>query len=246
VNVAKVHEETERRSAETRRMKDDIELFAYRISHDLKNPAIGVAGFARLLAEKYAHRLDKQGRRYCDQIKKAADEIERFTRDINEYIKHRKVVLNVKRTDLKRILSRVRREFLPLLEERNIRWTEPETLPWVMVDQMAITRVFRNLIDNALKHGGKELSRITIDYQKNNHSHIFSFSNDGTEIKTKDAKVVFEKFSRLPSSQEVEGSGLGLSIVKDIVEAHKGRVWTKPSQKGNTTFYVAIPEDGEN
>jgi len=243
VNAAKVHEEVQRQAEETRRMRDDIEFFAYTISHDLKNPAIGVAGFARLLAQKYGHRLDKQGRKYCDLISKAAGEIERFTRDINEFIKSKKAPLGLHRTDMKRILSRVRREFSAPLEERNITWVEPDAIPKVMADQVAMTRVFRNLIDNALKHAGKKLSKITIGHKRNKHFHIFSLSNNGIPVKTKDAEVVFQMFSRLPSSREVEGSGLGLSIVKQIVEAHKGKVWIECGPGKDTTFYIAIPKD---
>ena len=244
INVAKVHEEVQKRVEEIRRMKDDIEFFAYTISHDLKNPAIGVAGFARLLAQKHGHRLDKEGRRYCDQIRKAADEIERFTRDINEFIKSKKASLDVERTDVKRILSHIRRELAPLLLERNITWTEPDTIPKVMADQVAMTRVFRNLIDNALKHAGERLSKITIDHKQNKHFQIFSISNDGIPLKTRDAEVIFQMFSRLPSSRAVEGSGLGLSIVKEIVEAHKGKVWIESGPRKDTTFYIAIPRSG--
>jgi K+-sensing histidine kinase KdpD len=243
VNVAKVHEEVQKQVEEIRRMRDDIEFFAYTISHDLKNPAIGVAGFARLLVKKHGHRLDKEGRRYCDQIQKAACEIERFTRDINEFIKSKKTFLRVERTDVKRILNHIRREFAPLFQERNITWTEPDSIPKVMADQAAITRVFRNLIDNALKHAGEKLSKIIIGYKQNKHFHIFSFSNNGIPVKTKDAEVIFQMFRRLPSSQEVEGSGLGLSIVKEIVEAHKGKVWVESGARKETTFYLAIPKD---
>ena len=63
-------------------------------------------------------------------------------------------------------------------------------------------------------------------------------------MKTKDDEAVFEMFRRLPSSQEVEGSGLGLSIVKEIVEAHKGKVWVDSGSKKNTTFCIAIPKNG--
>jgi signal transduction histidine kinase len=242
VNVARVHEEVQKRVEEIRRMRDDIEFFAYTISHDLKNPAIGIAGFARLLAQKHEHTLDKQGRRYCDQISKAAGEIERFTRDINEYIKSKKASLDVERTDVKRILSHIRREFAPVLQERNITWKEPDTIPKIMADQVAMTRVFRNLIDNALKHAGRKLSKITISHRQSKRFHIFSFSNDGIPVKTKDAEVIFQMFSRLPSSQGVEGSGLGLSIVKEIVEAHKGKVWVESGLRKDTTFYIAMPK----
>jgi K+-sensing histidine kinase KdpD len=244
VNVSRVHAEVQKRVEEIRSMRDDIEFFAYTISHDLKNPAVGVAGLARLLAKKHGHRLDQEGRRYCDQIRKTAAEIERFTRDINEFIKSKKAPLELQTTDMKRILGHIRHEFAASLEERYVTWTEPDIIPRVMVDPVAMTRVFRNLVDNALKHAGKKLSKITIDYKQNKHFHIFSFSNDGLPVRTKDVEVIFQMFRRLPSSQGVEGSGLGLSIVKEIVEAHKGKVWVESGPRKVTTFYVAIPTHG--
>jgi signal transduction histidine kinase len=145
---------------------------------------------------------------------------------------------------MKRILGHIRHEFAASLEERYVTWTEPDIIPRVMVDPVAMTRVFRNLVDNALKHAGKKLSKITIDYKQNKHFHIFSFSNDGLPVRTKDVEVIFQMFRRLPSSQGVEGSGLGLSIVKEIVEAHKGKVWVESGPRKVTTFYVAIPTHG--
>ena len=244
VNVSRAHEEVQKRVEEIRRMRDDIEFFAYTISHDLKNPAVGVAGFARLLAKKHGHQLDEEGRRYCDQIRKAADEIERFTRDINEFIKTKKASLDLRRTDIKRILSHIRHEFAGSLDERHITWTEPNVIPRVMVDPAAMTRVFRNLVDNALKHAGKKLSRITIGHKQDKHFQVFSVSNDGMPVKTKDVEMIFQMFRRLPSSQKVEGLGLGLSIVKAIVEAHKGEVWVESGPGKSTMFCVAIPGNG--
>jgi chemotaxis family two-component system sensor kinase Cph1 len=132
---------------------------------------------------------------------------------------------------------------LPLLKARKIKWSEPDAIPKIIADQMGMTRVFRNLIDNALKHSGKNLTRIDIGYDQDKHFHIFSFSNDGLAMKRKDSEVIFDMFQRLPQSQQIEGSGLGLTIVKEIVEAHKGKVWFESGPKKGTTFYVSIPKD---
>jgi K+-sensing histidine kinase KdpD len=243
VNVARLYKHIQEKAEEIRKKKDDLEFFAYTVSHDLKNPAIGIAGFARLLVQKYGPKLDEKGKTYCDQIHKAAEQIEKFTTDINEYIRSKKVSFNIEKTDIKKILTHIGREVSPLLKARKIKWSEPEAIPEIMADHMAMTRVFRNLIDNALKHSGKNLTRIDIAYDQDKHSHVFSFSNDGVAMKRKDSEVIFGMFQRLPESQQVEGSGLGLTIVKEIVEAHKGKVWFKSGPKKGTTFYVSIPKD---
>ena len=240
INVAKLHEGIQKQAEQIRQKKEELEFFAYTIAHDLKNPAIGVSGFARLLAKKYEDRLDEKGAMYCRQIREAAEQIETFTRDINEYIKSKKVAFNIKRTNIRRIISNLRDEVSPVLEERHIQWSEPEKIPEIMADEMAITRVFRNLIGNALKHGGKNLSKIAIGYDQNKDFHIFSVTNDGVTMNKKDCEIVFQMFRRLPTSEQTEGSGLGLSIVKEIVEAHDGKVWFEPDGRNGTMCYVSI------
>ncbi len=243
INVAKLYEDIRKKAEEIRKTKEELELFAYTISHDLKNPAIGVSGFARLLAEKYEHSLNEKGKRYCNQIRKAAEQIEIFTQDINEYITTKRVPFNIKKTNIKKIIGHIRNEVLHVLKERNIKWSEPDTIPQVMADQLAITRVFRNLIDNALKHAGENLTKIAIGYNQDDDFHIFSFSNDGVTMKKENSEVIFQMFQRLPVSEQTEGSGLGLTIVKEIVEAHKGKAWCESGPQKGTTFYVAISKD---
>jgi len=240
INVAELYEDIRNKAEEVKKKKEELEFFAYTVSHDLKNPAIGVSGFARLLAEKCEHGLDEKGKKYCHQIRKAAEQIETFTKDINEYIKSRNVLFDMKKTNVKRIIGHIRNEVAPVLEERNITWSEPDTIPEIMADQQAITRVFRNLIDNALKHAGDDLTKITVGYDQDADFHILSFTNDGMGMKKKDSEVIFQMFRRLPASEQTEGSGLGLTIVKEIVEAHKGKVWFESGPKKGTTFYVAI------
>jgi signal transduction histidine kinase len=240
VNVAKLYEHILKKAEEIRNKKEELEFFAYTISHDLKNPAVGIYGFARLLAERYEHQLDEKGTMYCRQIRKAAEQIETFTRDINEYIKSKKILFNIRKTNVKRIIRHIRDEISPVLEGNHIQWSEPDTIPEIMADEMAITRVFRNLIDNALKHGGENLSKIAIGYDQDKDFHIFSFTNDGVTIKKKDAEMVFEMFRQLPTSEQTEGSGLGLTIVKEIMQAHKGKAWLEPGPKKETTFCISI------
>jgi signal transduction histidine kinase len=243
VNVAKLYEHIWKKAEEVRNKKEELEFFAYTISHDLKNPVVGIYGFARLLAEKYEHKLDEKGKMYCRQIRQAAEQIETFTRDINEYIKSKKVLFHIKRINIKKILGFLRDEISPVLEERHIQWSEPDKIPAVMADEMAITRVFRNLIDNALKHGGKDLTKIAIGYDQDKDFHIFSFTNNGATIKKRDSERVFEMFRRLSVSEKTEGSGLGLTIVKEIMEAHQGKAWLESGPNKETTFRISISKD---
>ena len=239
-NVAKLHDDLWKKAEEIREKKEALEFFAYTIAHDLKNPAVGISGFARLLADKYEDRLDEKGKKYCEQIRQAARQIETFTTKINEYIRAKKIPVEIRRTNIKTILWHIRNDVALMLKERNIAWSEPQTIPEIMADQMAITRVFKNLIDNALKHAGDKLTKLVIGYNQDQSFHIFSFSNNGVAIRKKDSEAVFKMFQKLPASGQTEGSGLGLAIVKEIAEAHGGKVWLESDTKKGTTFYISI------
>jgi signal transduction histidine kinase len=108
-----------------------------------------------------------------------------------------------------------------------------------------MARVFRNLVDNALKHGGEGLTKIQIGYNEDPRFHIISFTNDGKALSRKDAALIFEMFGRLPEAKKVEGTGLGLAIVKELVERHDGKVWFESHGRKGTTFCIAIPKGQE-
>ena len=96
------------------------------------------------------------------------------------------------------------------MEQRHVRWSEPEILPEITGDKLAILRVFRNFTDNTLKYGGEELSQINVGYEEDEAFHVFSFSDNGVGIKDEDRKIIFELFQRNETSRRVSGSGLGL------------------------------------
>jgi PAS domain S-box-containing protein len=235
----------EREKAEEALLKSSnkIKMFAYSVSHDLKNPAIAIYGLAKRLNRYSSNRLDERGRTYCSQILKASEHIASLVEKINLYIKAKEVPLSIERVKLKEIVDSVKEEFGPQLAGRQIRWLEPETSPEVKADRMSMVRVLRNLVDNALKYGGHDLSEIRISFRESEDSHILSVEDDGIGLKDQDTKTLFGPFKRKRMAGEVEGSGLGLAIVKEIAEQHKGRVWLEPAIKKGAAFHVSISKN---
>ena len=105
INVARLYEQIESKVEEIKKKKNELEFFAYTISHDLKNPAIGISGLARLLDKRYGDVLDEKGKTYCDQMRKAAEQIERFTTDINEYIKSKEISLITSKNECQKYIK---------------------------------------------------------------------------------------------------------------------------------------------
>lgn len=240
--LAALRDKAEREKAEEAlvRSSNKIKMFAYSVSHDLKNPAIAIYGLAKRLNRYSRDRLDERGRTYCDQILKASEHIASLVEKINVYIKTKEVPLSIEKVRLKDIVDSVKEEFAPQLAGRQIRWLEPEAIPELNADRTSMVRVLRNLVDNALKYGGHDLSEIRIGYQESEDSHILSVEDDGIGLKDEDAKTLFGPFKRKRMAGKVEGAGLGLAIVKEIAEQHKGRVWLEPEIKKGAAFHVSI------
>lgn len=220
--------------------QDTIKFFTYSMAHDLKSPAIGVYGLTRLLQEKYGEQLDERGQTYCKQIMKTSEQMVVLVEKLNSFISTKEAPMNFEKIQISEITDGIKREFSCLLKERGVRWWEAKDMPEIVADRMAVSRVFRNLVDNALKYGGENLANIRIGYEEQPECHVFSFSDDGVGIEEKDREKIFERFQRNGRSKGISGSGLGLAIVKEVAERHEGRVWVDPEADQGATFYMTI------
>ncbi len=236
---------TERKKME-KALQDNAEktkLFAYSISHDLKSPLIGIHGLVRLLCKRYEQSLDDKGKSFCGQILKTSEHAVALVEEINTYIRAKEVALQFEPMDPLEVLHMVREEFGALLGVRQIAWIEPDFIPTIRADRQCMLRVFRNLVDNALKYGGNKLTRIEVGYGESEGFHTFLIKDNGVGIKREDSDKIFEQFQRNETSRGVEGTGLGLAIVKTIVEKHRGRIRLESQPGIHTTFYVSIAKD---
>ncbi|MBW1818452.1 MAG: GAF domain-containing protein [Deltaproteobacteria bacterium] len=239
-NRAEIFEDLKKKLEMLREQKEMIKLFAYSVSHDLKSPAIAVSGLTQRLKKMYGDQLDEKGRSYCDRIVKTAQGMGHLVEEINSFITAREVPLNVAAVNMVKLLEEIMVEFSTELKDRRIRCRIPAQLPVVMADRMLLTRIFRNLIDNALKYGGENLAEIRVEHDETHEDHIFSVIDDGAGIPETGAGDIFQVFKRLANVKGVSGSGLGLAIVKEIVERHGGRVWIDDRRKAGTTVCFSI------
>jgi signal transduction histidine kinase len=191
--------------------------------------------------------LDDKGKIYCAQILKLSEHIANLVEQINLFISTKETPLSFEPLRLKEILRMLKDEFSARLSIRQITWIEPDEEVSFNADRVSILRVFRNLIDNALKYGGDKLSTIWIGYEESEDAHIFSVSNDGKVLKLPDSEKLFGPFQR-HEPKGIEGVGLGLAIVKEITEKHGGKVWVGPgpgNRKG-ITFNISINKNQQN
>ncbi len=144
---------------------------------------------------------------------------------------------------MKEIFQMLREEFSTQLSIRNIELAEYEEALEIRADRLSILRVFRNLLDNSLKYGGEQLSRIWVGHENQEDFHVLSLCDNGKGLREEDAERIFQPFERNETSRGVEGAGLGLTIVKEIAEQHGGKVWVKPLTKKGAAFFISISKD---
>lgn len=233
---------THRKRAEDalKESSEKTKLFAYSIAHDLKSPALGIFGMTRLLEKHYADSLDERGRKYCMTIRKAAKQIDALVGQINEYIATNELPLSIESINLGKIFETVKEDFSKQLGDRRIEWKTPEYPPFINADRLSLLRAIRNLVDNALKYGGEDLSKIEIGYRDVGDYHILSVKDDGIGLKEEEHEGLFGAFVRKGTSKGIAGSGIGLAIVKKIAEKHKGEVWPEANKNGGMSFHLSI------
>jgi PAS domain S-box-containing protein len=222
---------------------EKLKFFAYSVAHDLKSPAIGVYGLTKRLVRLAGEVLDETGRTYCDQILKVSEHIAALVDKINVYIATKEGTLVFETLKTSEIFRILRDEFSVAFSRRGIEWVGLESEVEIRADRLSILRIFRNLIDNALKYGGESLSRVSTGYEDCDQFHIFSVTDDGKGLTDADSKKIFGLFQRNESSRGVEGAGLGLAIVKEIAEQHGGKVWVDNQDARGITFYVSISKN---
>lgn len=234
--------ETKNKSLKTEHEK--LKSFAYAAIHDIKHPTLAINMLVRRLRIRYGDQLDKQ-EKYCyNALLEETERINKLLNTVIEFIKSGEPPLCLEWVDMKSMLTIVKNEFFPQLFSRHVGWTEPQIIPNIKADKISIVRVFENLIDNALKHGGDRLTAIDIGYNESSDFHIISVADNGRGLPETEAEKIFTQFYRISRNIEpTDGTGLGLTAVKEIAVRHGGEAWTRPVPNGGAIFYVSIAKN---
>ncbi len=233
--------ESRKRAEEAlRESSEKVKVFAYSVCHDLKSPAIAIHGLTRLLKERYANLLDGKGIAYCDQILKASLELGALVEEINAYISAGSSTIKFELMKTDEFLNEILKAFEEQFLARGIRCSVSCDPAVIRANRLSLLRALRNLVENALKHGGPGLSEIRLAYEASKDFHILSVSDNGKGIGDMDASKIFDPFQRGQPALQVEGAGLGLAIVKEVAKQHHGQVFAPPRLEGGATFFLSI------
>jgi light-regulated signal transduction histidine kinase (bacteriophytochrome) len=233
------------RTAQLEAANQELESFSYSVSHDLRAPLRGIAGFSRILLEEYAGRLDAEGKRYLNII-------QNDTRKMGKLIDDILALSRLGRKNLRcagfRMENLARKVFKELQELEPVRKVELriEALPPAWGDRDMMRQVMMNLLANAFKFTrGREDAVIQVSGWREGAENVYCVRDNGVGFEMEYAGKLFGVFQRLHSEEQFEGTGVGLAIVERIIHRHGGRVWGEGKPGEGAAFWFALPRTAE-
>lgn len=234
-----------RAQKEWKAAQKEMDEYTYVISHDLKEPLRGIEAFSKFLVEDYRDRLDEEGRHRIDVIRTSALRMQRLINDLLKFSRMGQQKNPFTPVGLNAMLMHVRVNLQYALDAKKVD-LRVNKLPTVMCDATALTEVFHNLISNAIKYNDKPhpVVEVGCEERPNPHSgepeYVFHVRDNGVGIKAEYFEKIFQIFQRL--QRDDEGTGIGLTIVKRVIEWHGGRIWVESEVGKGTTFYFTLPK----
>ena len=232
----------EERTAQLVAVNKELEAFSYSVSHDLRAPLRHVDGFSMILMDQYGQHLDATAQHYLKSIREGAKNMGQLVDDLLNFGRLGRQQLVLKPTDLNTLVKSVVRDLQPECENRQIEW-RIGTLPGTECDPSLMKQVFVNLIANAVKYTRRrEQAVIQIGQQLVENEPAIFVRDNGAGFDQRYVHKLFGVFQRLHRAEEFEGTGVGLAIVRRIVEKHGGRIWAEGEiDKGAAFFFTLGP-----
>lgn len=218
----------------------DLQEFAYVASHDLQEPLRMVSSYLQLLERRYKGRLDQDADEF---IHFAVDGAKRMQKLINDLLTYSRI--NTKKEVFSMIsshntLQKVLNNLSMYIHERGANVTY-DSLPEIYGDETQMIQLLQNLISNGIKFNRQDKPQIHVSAVKEKNNWVFRIQDNGIGIPDQHQERIFSVFQRLHTREEYEGTGIGLSICKRIVERHGGKIWFESNTHGGTIFYFTMP-----
>ena len=220
--------------------------FVSSVSHELRTPLTSIKGYASILLTGKLGDLPPEIKDRLDKINRHSDELVHLVNDLLDIarIESGRVVMKREPLDLKNVVDKVADLLSVQLKEKQIHLSSSiaEDANTIFADRSQIERVFINLIGNAIKFTPQK-GKITVHAHKAQNAVQVDISDTGCGIPEEALEKIFEEFYRVdnPINQEAKGTGLGLTLVKNIIEAHDGKIWVKSKLNAGSTFSFTIP-----
>jgi PAS domain S-box-containing protein len=256
-SVKEAQIQLERTVGELKRSNANLEQFAYAASHDLKEPVRKITTFSNLLQADFGNMLSEKQLKLFQRMDSATERMSILIDDLLNYSHSTKGILNIEEIDLNKKVQRVLEDLELQVQEKQAEIIV-DPLPAIKGNRRQIQQLFQNLLSNALKYSkagvrpvihisykftkGQETGAKLEGEERNHYYHVISVRDNGIGFEQEYAEEIFNIFTRLHSRFEYAGSGVGLSIVRRVVENHKGFVYAESEPGKGSVFTIILPE----
>lgn len=241
-NEKELEKKVAKRTEKLERANKDLEAFSYSVSHDLRTPLRAITGFGQILLEDHGHELGDEGQRLLNII---IDNTEKMATLIDDILSFSRV----SRADLVQTEINMHQLFKDAVQTVKNGYSELDDkieltineLPPAKGDMSLIKQVAVNLVSNAIKYSANSDSiQVEIGYQQEGEQAVYFIKDNGVGFDMKYENKLFGVFERLHSSAEFEGTGVGLSLVKRIIQQHNGGIWAESEPDKGATFFFHL------
>lgn len=221
----------------------ELEAFCYSVSHDLQAPLRAINGFAQVVVEDYASKIDPEGQRYLRLIQENSQLMGKLIQDLLGFSRLGRQQLSSTEIDMEKMAKEVFDDLKLHMLDRTIQF-QIDPLPWAFGDPAMIHQVFVNLLSNALKFTAiRDVAMIEIGFRQEGDEGFYFVKDNGAGFDMRYVDKLFGVFQRLHTTEEFEGNGIGLALVKRIVTRHGGRIWAEGAVDKGACFYFVLPKE---
>ncbi|OEF97692.1 hypothetical protein BHF68_14390 [Desulfuribacillus alkaliarsenatis] len=234
------------RTEELQHAIEELQAYVYTVSHDLKSPVRAIEGYCQLILEDYRNQLPQDAIEMLENINTISSDMLIMMDKLLEHDRYSKKQVDGTWTNMEPMIREIVEELRVSSINPKVQLIFCKSLPDVWGDPILLRMVLYNLLSNSMKFAkNRETIVIEIDVRENNQEWEFSIADNGVGFEPEYADKLFQLFQRLHSSKDFEGSGIGLSTVKKIIQRHNGQVWiTGKQEKGATVFFTLQKKSG--
>lgn len=249
INTSNEHnnciEEIKEKVKQLQSKNDELRNFNYAISHEIKAPIRAIDGYARIFIEDYAEQVDKEGYELIRNIRHICSDTLLLINKLLEYTKCVEMEPIWEIINLEELIKSTFQELISSYTRKGkIELRFENELPTILGDSILIKQVITNIISNSLKFTvNKELALITVGYICERDENIFYVKDNGVGFDMKFSESLFGIFQRMHSERDFEGSGVGLAIVKNIIQKFNGRVWITGEIGNGACIYFTLDKE---
>jgi light-regulated signal transduction histidine kinase (bacteriophytochrome) len=234
----------EQQADELARSNADLEQFAYVASHDLQEPLRKVVSFSQVLERRYGSQLDERADQYIAFIVDGGKRMQQLINDLLAFSRVGRRSAGQEPVDLDDAVAQAQASLSEVVAEAGAEIRVGD-LPTVRGERALLVAVFQNLIANAIKFRGEDPPVVRITARDAGDAWEVSVTDNGIGIEEEFAERIFVIFQRLHSREAYEGTGIGLALVRKIVEYHGGRISLDPDHRGGARFRITLPKPAE-